>query len=256
MSSTALAPAKQSFKLFGLPAEIRNNIFGRLATVTDRKGELIVLDIKKHRLYSGMFGFNATLASKQMRHEYTSLYYGTNFFSFAAFCRAVLVLNHGGKQVQTVQDPWLWAWSETAPLVMYSGFQSMGAQLSFAIRLPPVAVRPMIKHIQLVLTVPLSGGPHDRPMWSSLHSGNYHDGRNDWLYPVRELNTLGKCNLDCLEVKVRFSASVGRYRQPENDYSANHEVGLRTWVGQQCKHKAMSSIDAKSVNWVYEEFDA
>ncbi|KAK4543840.1 hypothetical protein LTR36_004873 [Oleoguttula mirabilis] len=187
-------------------------------------------------------------ANKQLRQECLSLYYGMNVFSFTPFSGTKRADHHKvGVQVET--DPTSYHPDEKAPLVLYSEYKTARDTRMFGIRLPPLAVRKMMSHLELTFTVPESGGIFD--MSQPDGKRKYYDSRADWLYPVRQLNVLGFFGLQSLAVTIRFSQEIASYSGPGMGFSADKEVGLKDWVAGE---KKRMSIDAKEVVWRYERF--
>ncbi|KAK5117100.1 hypothetical protein LTR85_009031 [Meristemomyces frigidus] len=230
---------EQPFRLLDLPGEIRNLIFQILTTITNRQGKPVLLDGAKFRLYSQMVNINATLASREMRHDYLTILYS-------------------GKEVaeQGYRD---WA---RMPLVLYgkfmlhhdpsqrvSSYNTPGRAGIFTMHLPPLKVCSMMKRLQLVLTVPGAGGKFDRA--SEGDKAFYYDGHVEWLYPVRELKALGFHGLDTLEITVRFCNRIDR-RVTANGDLIDPRPRLEAWIMQQADGIV---IDAKEVTWVYQMSD-
>lgn len=220
-----------------LTAEIRNDILTKISIVPDS-----VIDVVKFRLERESLGINAALGNEQLLHEYTRIFYGSNVFSFSVFNDILGPDKLTGSRRDVTRN---------MPLALFAEFDlerlNPKGRGTYGLRLPPLAVRRLMKNVQLIITAPHSGRMYDQAM--HFTDTRYDEGKIDWLYALRELNALGFFQLETLAAKIGFGTGIDR--KAKLSLNEDCEVGLRAWVMGQA---ALMQIDAVKVDWVFERF--
>ncbi|KAK4500707.1 hypothetical protein PRZ48_008896 [Zasmidium cellare] len=240
--------------LLGLPAELRNRIFLEVAMSASVKpnGELDPVNIANPDAVQKSL-FRSFYLNKQLFHELKTLFYGNNLFTFTTkeVCVAKKV-----RPLQKTKDQAIWfadlllaqrtlaqlcaAFSDDSH-VAYN-MDNFGNFLEM--KLVHTAARPGLRHIRLDTLVPL-GLPGERVFYEDIFGGH----ANDWLYPVRSLQTIGFGNLKSLEVFVSYnSARLPLHLEFPKYFVITHEE-IQKWVNKEVAGIQMDGVQVNVRYW-------
>lgn len=220
--------------LLTLPAEIRNNIFENVAVVRNPKGERVVLNATKARLYASRIC--APLATnKQMSHELTALFYGNNIFQFEVKHD---IQYPGTEKYKATMERGL----KLSQIETYEGEDS-GRNLEYSgdysfIQLPCRKLRALMKNVVFIVDSPSKKkDAHGKFEYPPAKDG-------DWLHPIRSLKALGFGTLEDLTIEVvSYNGS-----RSETDIEAKLEAVVQQRVNDM-------KVDARNIKITYRARD-
>jgi hypothetical protein len=219
---------QRSFPFLELPPELRNQIYHDWLTILDKQGERKVLSIDEY-----MFRFqilpSILLNNKQILSEATPIFASTN------------VIHLQGRPfgpTQENQHPRYKAFIKyTVKHRKFLPCSRDESEHNYELELPPVAVRPLLKRINITLYAPywreFTDGALRREVTKDEKIWEAEDV--DWLYPTREMKALGFTRVEHLAVKIVHDLWQHGSVERTNEFKA--------WTREQIR----SMVDAKDL---------
>jgi hypothetical protein len=219
---------QKSFPFLELPAELRNNIYHDWLTNLDKHGERKVLSVDEYMFRFQMLP-SILLNNEQILAEATPIFSGTN------------VIHLQGRPfgpTQEKQHPRYKAFIKyTVKHRKFLPCSPDESEHNYELELPPIAVRPLLKRINITLYAPYwreftDGAPRrevtrDEKIWEA--------GDIDWLYALREMKALGFTKVDYLAVRI--------VHHPWQYGSVEREKEFKIWTEAQIR----AMVDAKDL---------